>query len=67
MVRDPSKSPSTLQMGSGLWAEEHLPHITQSWDANTCDSLRCQLLTLHGPLGMGQHRQGYDQGVRGSE
>lgn len=45
MVRDPPKSPSVLQMGNSLWAEEHLPQITQSWDGNTCDSLRCQLLT----------------------
>jgi hypothetical protein len=37
---------------------------SQSWDRDLCDSLHCQLLTLNGPLGIDQHRQGCDQGVR---
>lgn len=60
MVRDPSNSALILQMGNSLWAEEHLLQIPKLG----FDSLHCQLLTLHGPLGMGQHRQDCDQGVR---
>lgn len=62
VVRDPCHCPLVLQMGNRLWAEEHLPKITQSWDENVYGSLSCQLMTLCGELGMDQHRQAVTKG-----